>query len=367
MCAYKYAILPTTADKEHADYLARELERVSGEIAMLEEIKARPRGDDAEEGEDAPPARAFKYQRVLSDLTNFKQLLLSKRAALSAGPLSSHHDADTTCQISEEEAGAVCHYRHVQTSANMRAAKRQLLRPSLKASSPSGGDGKSGAAAPSNVKETCADCGGVGLRNVPAKCMMVCPSCGKVTRYIDVTLQALPYGKEMDVSKFSYKRSSHFNDWLDQIQGKEYVTVPEEVCQRVRAQLENDGVDCSRVSASVIKATLKSMGLQKLYDNVSQITAIITGKTTPRLSSKVEAQCRVMFSAIQAPFSKHCPSDRKNFLSYPYCLYKFLQLLNQDEILDSFVLLKGRDKLYAQDEIFRKICAELNWEFVPTV
>lgn len=71
-----------------------------------------------------------------------------------------------------------------------------------------------------------------------------------------------------------------------------------------------------------------------------------------------------MFQAIQAPFEKHCPPDRKNFLSYSYCLYKFCELLRMDEYLNHFSLLKGRDKLYRQDEIFRKICQELNWQFI---
>ena len=38
-------------------------------------------------------------------------------------------------------------------------------------------------------------------------------------------------------------------------------------------------------------------------------------------------------------FEKHCPKDRKNFLSYSYCLFKFFQLLGYDEFLDSFTLL----------------------------
>ena len=73
------------------------------------------------------------------------------------------------------------------------------------------------------------------------------------------------------------------------------------------------------------------------------------------------------FIAMQPAFEKHCPKDRKNFLSYSYCLYKFFQLLGFEDYLNSFTLLKGRDKLHRQDQIFRKICVELNWEFVPSI
>jgi hypothetical protein len=36
-----------------------------------------------------------------------------------------------------------------------------------------------------------------------------------------------------------------------------------------------------------------------------------------------------MFAEIQTPFAKHCPANRKNFLSYGYTLYKFCELLGE--------------------------------------
>jgi hypothetical protein len=74
-----------------------------------------------------------------------------------------------------------------------------------------------------------------------------------------------------------------------------------------------------------------------------------------------------MFIAVQPAFEKHCPKDRKNFLSYSYCLYKFFELLGYEQFLETFTLLKGRDKLARQDEIFQKICEELDWQFIPSV
>ena len=70
---------------------------------------------------------------------------------------------------------------------------------------------------------------------------------------------------------------------------------------------------------------------------------------------------------IQAPFLKYAPADRKNFLSYSYCIHKMMQLLGKDEHLASFGLLKSRDKLHAQDQTWRKICSELGWDFIPSL
>jgi hypothetical protein len=41
--------------------------------------------------------------------------------------------------------------------------------------------------------------------------------------------------------------------------------------------------------------------------------------------------------------------------------------LNQDKFLPFFPLLKDKEKMIEQDEIWKKICEELDWEFIPTV
>ena len=63
---------------------------------------------------------------------------------------------------------------------------------------------------------------------------------------------------------------------------------------------------------------------------------------------------------------KYCPPTRKNFLSYAYVLHKFCQLLEYDNLLSYFPLLKSREKLQQQDEIWKNICKELKWEYIPS-
>ena len=74
-----------------------------------------------------------------------------------------------------------------------------------------------------------------------------------------------------------------------------------------------------------------------------------------------------MFKEIQTPFEKHCPKNRKNFLSYSYVIHKFIQLLNMNEYLVYFPLLKSREKLYQQDLIWKNICNDLNWQFINSI
>ena len=74
-----------------------------------------------------------------------------------------------------------------------------------------------------------------------------------------------------------------------------------------------------------------------------------------------------MFNDIQIPFAKYCPTERRNFLSYSYILYKFFELLELDEYLRCFQLLKSRTKLHRQDEIWKNICKDLNWQFIKSL
>ena len=94
---------------------------------------------------------------------------------------------------------------------------------------------------------------------------------------------------------------------------------------------------------------------------------IISGEKTPILTRPNEEQLRIMFKEIQTPFMNNCPDDRKNFLSYSYVLHKFCELLELDHLLVYFPLLKSREKLQQQDAIWKKICKDLKWQYIPSV
>ena len=68
-----------------------------------------------------------------------------------------------------------------------------------------------------------------------------------------------------------------------------------------------------------------------------------------------------MFLQMQPAFQRHAPKSRTNFLSYSYVLYRCFQILGIPEMLDGITLLKGRDKLEANDAIFRRMCVDLGW------
>lgn len=196
----------------------------------------------------------------------------------------------------------------------------------------------------------------------------ICMDCGAMEYVLG---EEVGFKEEQDLEKhiiYSYKRENHFNEWISQFQAKESTHVPEDVIGKLRTEFRKQKVkDLSEITHEKVKTLLKKLNYAKYYEHVPYISSIVSGITPPTMPQELEDKLRVMFHAIQAPFEKHKPANRKNFLSYSFVLYKMCELLGEDQYLPCFPLLKSREKLYTQDTIWEKICKDLRWEFVKTI
>lgn len=171
-----------------------------------------------------------------------------------------------------------------------------------------------------------------------------------------------------EVTYYAYKRINHFNEWLAQFQAKESTDIPDDVFQSILEELKKERINTqSIIKPAKIKEILKKLKCSNYYDHVPYILNRINGKNAAVMSREVEEKLRYMFKEIQPSFQRHCPAGRSNFLSYGYVLYKFCELLELDEYLQCFPLLKNRDKLYNQDRIWKLICQDMHWEFIRSV
>jgi hypothetical protein len=198
--------------------------------------------------------------------------------------------------------------------------------------------------------------------------IIICNICG----YQELLLveQNRPILKQntKDTSHFSYKRINHFREWCNQVQGKESTDIPDEIFEKILTEIKKEKImDTKTITYNKMRDILKRLRINKYYEHINYIINRINGIPTPQFSQELEDKLCNMFRNIQAPFLKHCPKDRKNFLSYSYVLYKFFQILGLNEYLKYFPLLKSREKLYVQDQIWKKICLELNYEIIPSL
>lgn len=170
-----------------------------------------------------------------------------------------------------------------------------------------------------------------------------------------------------EISYYAYKRINHFNEWLAQFQAKESTEIPEEVFENIQGQIKKERIQPSSLNRTKIREILKKLKYNSYYEHVPHILSRLNGHTAPVMDRETEEKLRYLFKEIQPSFQKHCPAERSNFLSYSYVLYKLCELLDLDDFLHCFPLLKNRDKLYAQDKIWEKICKDLKWEFIRSI
>ena len=195
-----------------------------------------------------------------------------------------------------------------------------------------------------------------------------CNDCG-YTQKILMNNDKISYRETpREISYFAYKRINHFNEWLAQFQAKETTEIPNEVYTDVLLELnKNKHIKVSEINNKQIREILKKLKYNKYYEHIPNIINIISGNNAPTLEAQHEELLRNMFKEIQMPFMKHCPQERKNFLSYSYVLHKFCELLELDNLLKYFPLLKSREKLQQQDKIWKNICLELQWEYIASI
>jgi hypothetical protein len=198
--------------------------------------------------------------------------------------------------------------------------------------------------------------------------VIICPNCNMIKHIFIENDRNTCSEVSNEISYFSYNRMNHFSEWINQIQGKETTDIPDEVFNTIYRDLQKNKItNMASLTTEKIKSILKANGFNRYYEHGAFILNRISGRNNPHFTAELEDKLRNMFRDIQTPFLKYAPKSRKNFLSYSYVLYKFLQLLNETEYLEYFVLLKSRDKLYQQELIWKNICADLGWQFIPSM
>jgi len=202
----------------------------------------------------------------------------------------------------------------------------------------------------------------------PSDGIQICESCGIQQNIIIESDKPSFKDPPMEVCYFSYKRINHYNEWLAQFQAKESTEIPEEVYEKILAEIKKERItNLEKLDTKKIRHYLKKNKLNKYYDHAAHILYQINGVQPPCMSKELEEKLRLMFKEIQGPFMEVCPKTRKNFLNYSYVLHKFVELLGLDEYKTYFPLLKDREKLHQTDMIWKKICEKIGWDFIKSI
>lgn len=201
----------------------------------------------------------------------------------------------------------------------------------------------------------------------------ICTKCGLTDYVFGACNDSTPVYTDCceQVSVFNYKRNNHFQECLNQLQAKENTNIPPKIIEELLLEFKKYNITNPKLfTASLVKSYLKKLKYNKYYEHIPTIINEICGLRAPKMTPELEEQLKIMFDEIQDPFEKYSKiisPNRKNFLNYNYIFYKMCQLLNKDEFLKFFPLLKSRENLYEHDLIWKGICNDLRWEFIPSI
>ena len=196
--------------------------------------------------------------------------------------------------------------------------------------------------------------------------VLICNKCSRIIPYLIENEKPSYKEPPKEVCFYAYKRINHFKEILAQFQGKETTQIPQEVIENIKLQIKKERIDINQISNLKTKEILKNLGYNKYYEHIPFIKDKL-GIKPPVMSPELEETLCNLFIELQSPYSKYCPDDRVNFLNYYYTAYKLCELLGEVSYLPLFPLLKDKEKRIEQDAIWKKICEELDWEFINTV
>ena len=192
-------------------------------------------------------------------------------------------------------------------------------------------------------------------------------SCGRFIQYIVETNKSNNKEPPNEVSYTAYIRLNHFKEILSQFQAKETTQIPEEVMEAIRSRIKKERItDVSTITYSKMRDILRKLGLNKYFEHIQYINSLF-GIKPPQMSEELHETLCVLFIEIQKPWAMHCPPNRTNFFNYTYTLYQLCVLLDQTQYLPHIPLLKDRIKSIEQDMIWKEVCNDLDWEFIPII
>jgi hypothetical protein len=196
--------------------------------------------------------------------------------------------------------------------------------------------------------------------------VMVCNICSRSIPYLIENEKPSYKEPPKEVCFYAYKRINHFKEILAQFQGKETTQIPNDVIENIKLQIKKERISIGQINNVKTKEILKKLGYNKYYEHIPFIKDKL-GIKPPIMTPELEETLCNLFIELQSPYSKFCPDDRVNFLNYYYTAYKLCELLGEDKYLEHFPMLKDPEKRMEQDIIWKKICQELDWEFIPTI
>jgi hypothetical protein len=203
-----------------------------------------------------------------------------------------------------------------------------------------------------------------------------CTHCGCIREVAQAMFSYTDSTRINRTSKYTYERRMHFRDFMNQYQGKQQNSIPDEVYKYVESKIKTHNLlkpgksrieQYDRVTKSHIEIFLKEFKYAKPVEDLNIVYSVVTGKKLDDISH-LEAALLQDFDTLNALYEKTFVKtkrvDRKSFLHTQYILFQLLRKHKHPCDENDFNLLKTPDRKQFHDNICSQLFAELGWNFV---
>lgn len=203
----------------------------------------------------------------------------------------------------------------------------------------------------------------------------ICTECGLDQ---EVTKSMISYKDSERVNittKYTYTRRIHFRDCINQFQGKQQSTIPQEIYDQIYEMLRAHKLELPgetkeekyrKVTKQHIGLFLREIGEASRYEDRNLIYHQITGKKLDDISHLEDALIRdfeILDDLYEKMFIQTKKISRKNFIHTQYVLFQLLQRHGYKCKKTDFNLLKTTELKLFQDRICSELFDKLGWNF----
>ena len=157
-----------------------------------------------------------------------------------------------------------------------------------------------------------------------------------------------------------------FQRMLAHMQGKIEEHVPDDEYELIKTAFVESAFEGDYdASCKMMRNLLRELCMTKHYENIPQLIRRLgySPDSFLDLPADVEAELVTMYSQARAAHRHQKPMMRE--ISASFIAQKLLQLLGKEEYIHHFGMIKSQDIRRRLDEIWRSICQETGWQFIP--
>lgn len=196
--------------------------------------------------------------------------------------------------------------------------------------------------------------------------LLICKNCSHTFPYLAENEKPSYKDTPKEICFYAYKRLNHFKEVLSQFQAKETTQINSEIIEKIKKQIKKERITLNDLTNEIMREILKKLGYDsKFYEHIPFIKHKL-GIKPLIMSQELEEDLYNDFKDLQAPYFKHCPHNRENFLNYNYTAFKLCERRGCVEFLPHFHRIKDRYKVIEHDNIWSKMCKDLGWKYIPT-